>query len=316
MYVARRLNQIAKDLNVGLSVIVNFLAEKGYVIENKPTTKLSPEQVETLLNAFENTGDISYYKIDPEILSNKKMGLSKNNKLSSVERIEEIRREKGVPKTVFKYFGTQNYSLDCLRHKYLYYSSPQDFNDPFDCHTCLVSFKTSKSRYNDEQISRFRKRAKSLGVCCYSRRKDSMLMWSHYADKHKGFCVEFNNSNKQGRVAPLDVNYVDEFISADFRANAEDAIFNLIYTKSLDWSYEEEMRQIASSLITPQDRKIKLHDDDLKAIYFGVNCEDKVKKEIISIIKDNYNNQVEVELYQAYIKENEFKIEFTKVNSV
>ncbi|WP_426493308.1 translation initiation factor IF-2 [Hymenobacter sp. 102] len=48
----KRLNQAAKDLNVGLSTIVDFLAGKGHSIENKPTTKLSTEQVALLEKAF------------------------------------------------------------------------------------------------------------------------------------------------------------------------------------------------------------------------------------------------------------------------
>ncbi|RPD49777.1 translation initiation factor IF-2 [Hymenobacter sediminis] len=48
----KRLNQAAKDLNVGLSTIVDFLAGKGHNIENKPTTKLTSEQVSLLEKAF------------------------------------------------------------------------------------------------------------------------------------------------------------------------------------------------------------------------------------------------------------------------
>ncbi|WP_303310122.1 translation initiation factor IF-2 [Hymenobacter sp. BT730] len=51
----KRLNQAAKDLNVGLSTIVDFLAEKGIQIDNKPTTKLTAEQVSLLNKAFESS---------------------------------------------------------------------------------------------------------------------------------------------------------------------------------------------------------------------------------------------------------------------
>ncbi|SMB95801.1 bacterial translation initiation factor 2 (bIF-2) [Hymenobacter roseosalivarius DSM 11622] len=51
----KRLNQAAKDLNVGLSTIVDFLAGKGHQIENKPTTKLTAEQVSLLDKAFESS---------------------------------------------------------------------------------------------------------------------------------------------------------------------------------------------------------------------------------------------------------------------
>ncbi|MBW3127359.1 translation initiation factor IF-2 [Hymenobacter profundi] len=51
----KRLNQAAKDLNVGISTIVDFLSEKGIDIDNKPTTKLTAEQVRMLNKAFESS---------------------------------------------------------------------------------------------------------------------------------------------------------------------------------------------------------------------------------------------------------------------
>ncbi|MGY2131240.1 translation initiation factor IF-2 [Hymenobacter sp. HD11105] len=65
----KRLNQAAKDLNVGLSTIVDFLAGKGHQIENKPTTKLTAEQVSLLDKAFESSAQD---KIEADRLSQAK----------------------------------------------------------------------------------------------------------------------------------------------------------------------------------------------------------------------------------------------------
>ena len=37
----------------------------------------------------------------------------------------------------------------------------------------------------------------NFGAFSMSQLKDNILMWSHYANQHKGFCIEFvrNNSN-------------------------------------------------------------------------------------------------------------------------
>jgi translation initiation factor IF-2 len=48
----KRLSQAAKDLNVGMTTIVEALAKKGFPVENKPTTKLSSEQVALLDKEF------------------------------------------------------------------------------------------------------------------------------------------------------------------------------------------------------------------------------------------------------------------------
>lgn len=53
--MAERLVKVAKELNVGLSTIVDFLAFKGYVIENKPTTQISDEMHSVLLKEFSSS---------------------------------------------------------------------------------------------------------------------------------------------------------------------------------------------------------------------------------------------------------------------
>ena len=47
----KRLQQAAKDLNVGMDRVVEALAKKGIQVENKPTTKLTGEQVASLETA-------------------------------------------------------------------------------------------------------------------------------------------------------------------------------------------------------------------------------------------------------------------------
>ena len=53
--MAERLVKIAKELNVGLSTIVDFLASKGHVIENKPTSMVSEEMHSALLKEFRSS---------------------------------------------------------------------------------------------------------------------------------------------------------------------------------------------------------------------------------------------------------------------
>ena len=51
----RRLVKIAKELNVGLSTIVDFLQNKGFEIENKPTAKVSEEMYQELTKEFQRS---------------------------------------------------------------------------------------------------------------------------------------------------------------------------------------------------------------------------------------------------------------------
>ncbi|CAA9288364.1 MAG: Translation initiation factor 2 [uncultured Adhaeribacter sp.] len=50
-----RLKQVATTLNIGTATIVDFLTKKGFDIENKPTSKITSEQVNMLMKAFESS---------------------------------------------------------------------------------------------------------------------------------------------------------------------------------------------------------------------------------------------------------------------
>ncbi len=51
---ATRLSKIARELNVGISTIVDFLHKKGIKIDTNPNTKVTPEQYDLLLQEYSN----------------------------------------------------------------------------------------------------------------------------------------------------------------------------------------------------------------------------------------------------------------------
>jgi len=68
--MAKRLIKIAKELNVGTSTIVEHLLNKGFEIDNKPTSKVTDEMYETLLLEFQNSVAIKE-KADSLIIGNR-----------------------------------------------------------------------------------------------------------------------------------------------------------------------------------------------------------------------------------------------------
>jgi hypothetical protein len=84
-----------------------------------------------------------------------------------------------------------------------------------------------------------------------SANSSSNLMWSHYANSHSGFCIEFRSEHLQASK----VTYADafpelkliDFVSAQydetFNGDATgQLIWNALRTKLSEWSYEEEYR--------------------------------------------------------------------------
>jgi len=50
--MAIRLNKVTRDLNVGISTVVEFLQKKGFTVEANPSTKISEEQYALLVKEF------------------------------------------------------------------------------------------------------------------------------------------------------------------------------------------------------------------------------------------------------------------------
>lgn len=90
-----------------------------------------------------------------------------------------------------------------------------------------------------------------FGILCLSATAESELMWSHYADSHRGFVIGFNEQHEwfDRRREPEDdffrlrsIKYVSErpIHPAMIELDAE-AIF---WTKNDPWAYEQEWRMV------------------------------------------------------------------------
>lgn len=81
-----------------------------------------------------------------------------------------------------------------------------------------------------------------VGVFCVSTKRDDILMWSHYADSHRGVCLEFDGMARLMAHAQQ-VNYSRKRVpinpyADDNMARMEKAML----TKSEHWAYEAEWR--------------------------------------------------------------------------
>ena len=53
-----RLNKVTRDLNVGITTVVEFLQKRGYAVEANPNTKITDEQYEMLKREFSTDKDL------------------------------------------------------------------------------------------------------------------------------------------------------------------------------------------------------------------------------------------------------------------
>lgn len=91
-------------------------------------------------------------------------------------------------------------------------------------------------------------------ISCFSEVWDSILMWSYYANCHKGVCIEFDLS-RLDYTDTLNRNIIDNIsrvhytpVRADLlSSNNDNTTFNFLTTKADVWSHEHEWRLICES---------------------------------------------------------------------
>jgi len=193
----------------------------------------------------------------------------------------------------------------------LYFSSPDYFNDPFEfgfVHriedlplerklSLNFTVETGNNILEIEEkwtswlkVTRYSTDVEKYGVCCFSETKSSIIMWAHYADSHTGLCAGFDFNE---RLQNNNLQFGNELLYCDkvrydkikrevpyrLQENTKEIYYvpwEIIYNKSKEWDYEEEIRIIS--------QKMGLHEfpkETLKEIYF---C-NRVSEEKICKIK-------------------------------
>jgi hypothetical protein len=118
-----------------------------------------------------------------------------------------------------------------------------------------------------------------VGLYCLAERNDSILMWSHYAADHAGYCLEFEAANYTPVFAGAQrVSYADAYPEIDFYNTPEREKVELSFlTKFTDWSYEREWR-IVDHDGGPRSREYP--SEPLKSVSFGLRMKDEHKAKI------------------------------------
>lgn len=242
----------------------------------------------------------------------------------------------------------ENLNLNSLRKDKIWMSSPLEFNDPFDCaitwaqknieYQILDSLENegwekawtkkikqsftpellNKSNQNNERIKKeVDKVRKEIFTCCFSENSNlkNILMWSHYANNHKGFCMEFDKHDffNFKSLIPMPIFYKEDFKPywmIAFGMNEYELQLNTVYTKSPVWKYEKEWR-----IVEPNEKfygKKGFLKDFIKPknIYLGCKASGELKKDLHIICKEK-----EICLYEMYMKDNSFVLDFREFKS-
>jgi hypothetical protein len=135
------------------------------------------------------------------------------------------------------HFTTAKHALHDIERGRMKVARFVDLNDPFEL--LGVNFKKKGVRAAMKEFKTTIN--ETTGLLCFSRNWISPVLWSHYSQKHKGICLGFDISRK--RIE--DVKYAKERLSPPQDAPktlTPELKKQLLYTKSHDWQYEQEVR--------------------------------------------------------------------------
>lgn len=203
--------------------------------------------------------------------------------------------------TLYSFRRYNEYSLADLINNTITVCPSSVMNDPFDSIINLWGsesqlIKRCKEQFHIKPFSAsfeyFRIRSFCLGKS-KNRHIKNILMWSHYADNHTGFCIKYKFSKhfiKQEENPQYEHMYLKKIIytnkKVDISSKSIDS--NLAYaTKNKIWKYENEVRLIVyNPNKTEKFYGIDLDDSSqIEAIYFGYRCPDSTIDTIVNLFR-------------------------------
>jgi len=211
---------------------------------------------------------------------------------------------------IFKY-GTLQHLEDTLIHNRLGFSKAGRLNDPFEIAHRLMN------SVSEETHKRKREFLNNTEISCFSKTPNEPLMWSHYSDKHHGVCYVFDEYEVilYGLTANFgDITYsnhiptiyYDEYQGTD--TNLKRELNRVLFTKSLNWAYEQEYRITLNQGVEKIFRR-----KSLKGVILGFRASIEYEKRILDIVeKANKDQDEKIKVYYANLSTEKYTITITE----
>ncbi|GGW97911.1 hypothetical protein GCM10007391_34910 [Alteromonas halophila] len=164
-----------------------------------------------------------------------------------------------------------------------------------------------------------------IGVLSLTEKRDNLLMWSHYASSHKGFCIGFDSNSpffKRKRSESDEFYHLRKVTYRKLRPNRTASRLSgveLFLVKSLAWEYEQEWRMCA--VLEDSEKFInsvpfpihlfKYPNSAVKEVILGACIESEVKSHILDVLGEDYPHVI---VKQAKISTEEFNLEYVDLN--
>lgn len=254
-----------------------------------------------------------------------------------------------------KYYRVDDRFFKVLTKNAVWFAGPFDFNDPYDCNLIIGSentFDEILGHLNDISVRRAEalrqsgrninqetilysakhwhqnpyklkeylkdnqlKELENKGIACFSKSDKILLMWSHYANSHKGACITFDILKDPEFFAyPFNVEYPPEYPKINFirEKDIHKRYKHILAMKSKDWQYEQEVRIVKDKRDHPTFREnVAFNKSCLIEIKFGYKADiGDIEKTKDILTKKGYGH---VKLYKAELIHGQFGLDFNEI---
>jgi len=170
------------------------------------------------------------------------------------------------------HYMDERFGLKNLSNRRIKASTFDNLNDPFE----LLGIETSKPNIRASLNKMKLDISKKFGILCFSQIWSNPVQWAHYANNHKGICVEFELSNTEDAQ---EVKYYSE----RFKSNlVDDRSFplKLLLSKFKHWEYEKEYRtvRVLNNFEKENDLYFQPFNEDMKLSKIIIGCQSKLTR--------------------------------------
>jgi hypothetical protein len=172
-------------------------------------------------------------------------------------------------------------------------------------------------RFNENIIFRLNEAL----VLCVSEINDNVVMWSHYADSHKGVCLKLKCMVELDNVLlvaePIEYSnifpdFMDNFLNG---APSLDVTNQIGLMKQKDWSYEKEWRvrrmHMGNEIYKDGYEFFKEDTRVFGGLYLGCKIDKKDEDELLALSKMRYPD---MEIYKSKQSKKAFELDFEKIS--
>lgn len=207
---------------------------------------------------------------------------TKKQREKYLKYIEELRRE-------HKWHGLSKDTINRIRYA-------DDFESQIAFIENDMKLRDVQKKYFERKLQEMRmsitEYRDELEVTCFTEKCDNKVMWSMYADRYSGFCIEYDFTEMKDvgfKKSCSKVEYSNHVINDMEKYSQKEYIGDVALNKDLTWSYEEEWRSIRIapySFINNKMYGFICLKDYIKTIYLGVYMKEEYKREIVDFYKD------------------------------